>query len=234
MLNHNRCAWMHSERAHAEWRAASPFPHVCLDDLIAEGSLLVAARAAQNYTPDMRPERHKHCAGKSWINDWGALPATVADLINDLSRPLFLDALQSMTGIRAIPDPYLGGAGLHYIAPGGRLGIHVDYNFHRLYRLDRRLNLMLYLNEGWREEWGGAIELWEGDKERPHRKVASYSPTLGRAVIFETSETSWHGHPHPLACPDGVRRVALALYYYSNGRPIEQIAPQHTTRYRAT
>ena len=74
------------------------------------------------------------------------------------------------------------------------------------------MNLILYLNPGWREEWGGALELWERNMTRC---AARYLPLLNHALIFTTDEQSLHGFPDPLTCPVGQSRKSLALYYYT-------------------
>ncbi len=58
-------------------------------------------------------------------------------------------------------------------------------------------------------------------------------PIANRCVIFSTTDFSLHGHPDPLACPPGRTRRSLALYYYTNGRPADEIGPDHTTAFRA-
>jgi hypothetical protein len=118
---------------------------------------------------------------------------------------------------------------MHQTLRGGFLKIHIDYNRHESWNLDRRLNVLLYLNSGWDEKWGGALELWDADVKNCVQKIA---PISNRLVIFGTTEYSWHGHPEPLACPAGVTRKSLALYYYSNGRPQEEIAMMHSTVFR--
>ncbi len=100
------------------------------------------------------------------------------------------------------------------IAKGGKLGIHADFNKQPTNGLDRRVNVLLYLNESWKEEWGGHLELWDSKE-----CVTKINPIMNRMVVFNTSSTSFHGHPHPLTCPDDVFRKSLALYYYTEGRP---------------
>ena len=122
-----------------------------------------------------------------------------------------------MTGIQSlIPDPSFQGGGLHQIVPGGKLGIHADFNKHSRFGLDRRLNLLLYLNKNWREEYGGHLELWDRDMTHCEAKVA---PIFNRVMVFGTTDFTYHGHPDPLRCPEGMTRKSLALYYFSDGRP---------------
>jgi Rps23 Pro-64 3,4-dihydroxylase Tpa1-like proline 4-hydroxylase len=143
----------------------------------------------------------------------------IRHLLAQFNSAAFLDFLKELTGIAAlIPDPYFEGGGMHQIVRGGHLNVHVDFNRHPLTGLDRRLNVLLYLNRDWQVQWGGAFELWSGDGEQMVKRVP---PLFNRLVVFSTTEISYHGHPHPLACPEDRTRRSLALYYYSNGRPEE-------------
>ena len=90
----------------------------------------------------------------------------------------------------------------------------------------RRLNLLVFLNDEWLDEWGGALELWACDMSRAEHKLA---PVLNRGVIFDTSADSFHGYPDALTCPDDRTRCSIALYYYT-----EEVDPLvRSTEYRA-
>lgn len=148
-----------------------------------------------------------------------------------LNSAPFLDFLSEVTSIPAlIGDSYFIGGGMHQIERGGKLGIHADFNHHPMTGLDRRLNVLLYLNENWREEYGGDFELWDRTMRHCVKKVA---PLFNRLVVFSTTDYSFHGHPDPLNCPVGVTRKSLALYYYTNGRPATEISGKHSTMFRA-
>jgi len=147
-----------------------------------------------------------------------------------MNSQVFLQFLQNLTGIEGLlPDPRLQGGGMHQIERGGRLGVHVDFNRHRTSKLDRRLNVLLYLNKDWSEDYGGHFEMWDRQMERCVQRVL---PIFNRLVVFSTTETSWHGHPDPLTCPEDRTRKSLALYYYTNGRPDSEVAETHSTKFR--
>jgi hypothetical protein len=129
-----------------------------------------------------------------------------------------------------IPDPYFNGGGYHETAPGGKLGIHADFRVNEQLHLHRRLNVIVYLNEGWQEEWGGALELWDRQMKSKQREVA---PLFNRCVIFNTDADSYHGHPDPLAAPAGVLRRSMALYYYTASKEIYKEVPNTSTVYHA-
>ncbi|MBI1305076.1 MAG: 2OG-Fe(II) oxygenase [Bacteroidetes bacterium] len=147
-----------------------------------------------------------------------------------LNSEPFLNFLSELTGIEnLIPDPSFEGGGCHQIKPGGYLKVHADFNKHKATRLDRRLNVLVYLNKDWKEEYGGHFELWNTDMTKCEKKLL---PIFNRMAMFSTTDFSYHGHPDALKCPEGRSRKSLALYYYSNGRPSEEInegLEDHTT-----
>ena len=214
----------------AEYAAAKPFPHIGFDDFLpadAAEAVLDAFPTPQGVSwREFRNERERKLA----TGDERVFPPVVRNVLAALNSLTFLKFLEELTGIpNLIPDPHFLGGGLHQIVAGGKLGVHVDFNLHTHYRLDRRLNLLVYLNKDWREEYGGHFELWNADGTRCEKK---FLPVFNRCVIFSTSEISYHGHPHPLTCPPDRTRKSLALYYYTNGRPDGETAPEHSTVFR--
>ena len=143
-------------------------------------------------------------------------------LINSLNSYEFINFINNLTGIkeRLLPDPYLWGAGYHELKEGGFLNIHSDFNLHPELKLNRRVNLLIYLNKDWQESYGGSLELW--DKKMNHC-VKKITPIFNRVVIFNTNDFSYHGNPEKIKHPKKISRKSIALYYYSNGRPKTEI-----------
>ena len=213
-----------------DYAEAEPFPHIVLDSLFPEEM----AEGILNEFPtpqEIQWRRHQHAHSKKLAteNEVQLGPFT-RQVIYQLNSAVFIHFLETLTGIDGlIPDPHLWGGGLHQIERGGFLGIHADFNRHPKLKLDRRLNLLLYLNKNWKEEYGGHLQLWSRDMKRCGQKLL---PVFNRCVIFSTTDFSFHGHPDSLTCPEGESRKSLALYYYSNGRPAEEISPSHSTLYQ--
>lgn len=155
------------------------------------------------------------------------------NFLHFLNSEPFLEFLQELSGIQEtlIPDPYFIGGGCHQIKPGGFLKLHVDFHKHKTMNLDRRLNVLVYLNKDWKEEYGGHFELWEKDKSK---SVVRILPVFNRMAIFSTTGFSWHGHPDPLTCPPERTRQSLALYYYTNGRPEGEVSIEQSQRITTT
>jgi hypothetical protein len=211
----------------SQYQTAEPFPHVVIDDFLPPEAL---RRVADNFPKagdiawhqSTNPRQKKLAA-----EDETQIDDRARWLLYQLNSATFMKFLEMLTSIEGlIPDPYFAGGGLHQIEPGGYLKIHADFNRHPKFGLDRRLNLLLYLNEDWQEEYGGHLELWNQEMTRCVHRIL---PIFNRCVIFNTTDSSYHGHPEPLTCPTGMTRKSLALYYYSNGRPDVEIADEHGT-----
>jgi hypothetical protein len=145
------------------------------------------------------------------------------------SAPL-LRWVEELTGIEGlIPDPYYQGGGLHQIERDGFLKIHADFNWHKKLELHRRINLLIYLNKDWEEDFGGHLELWDKEMKSCQKKIL---PLFGRCVVFNTTDFAYHGHPEPLRCPPGRSRKSIALYYYTSSRPKGELTDAHTTLFK--
>lgn len=219
-----------AEDSTADYANAEPFPHIVIEDFLDEPVLheiLAALESAPK--PDDRRNLEVTDArgdtvqkGKLGWNDILQMPLFVRHLFYELNAGPFLNVLKALTGIDGlISDPHLRGGGIHEYEPGAVLAVHADFNLHRELKLDRRLNLLLFLNESWKVEWGGALELWQPDMSHCARSVV---PVANTCVVFSTTSNSYHGMPEPLKCPAGRSRRSLALYYYSNGRPEHEIS----------
>jgi hypothetical protein len=211
-----------------EYQNNIPFPYISFDDFLPQA---VAQAVLDDFPEPKRIDWTHHDYGyakkKLAFSAPESLPPVIRDVLYFLNTKPVLDFLERLTGIEGlIPDPYFVGGGLHQIETGGKLDVHIDFNRHNKLKLDRRINLLLYLNKDWPESYGGALELW--NRSMTARDAAIF-PLFNRCAIFNTSEWSYHGHPDPLTCPAERSRKSMALYYYSNGRPEEEVAEPHLT-----
>jgi Rps23 Pro-64 3,4-dihydroxylase Tpa1-like proline 4-hydroxylase len=215
----------------AAYQSADPFPHIVIDDFLSTEILdSVLAEFPAPHELDWRKFDGRE-ERKLEFRVAEKMPSATRDLLYFLNSAVITDFLERLTGIDGlIPDPHFIGGGLHQIERGGYLGMHADFNKLEKLRLDRRLNLLLYLNHDWKEEYGGHLELWNQPMTECVRRVL---PIFNRCVVFSTTDESWHGHPVPLTCPKGTTRKSVATYYYTNGRPEEQDNAGHSTLFKA-
>ena len=156
------------------------------------------------------------------------LPLYTKNLFYALNSRPFILFLEELTGIGGlIPDPYYAGGGVHVVSNGGHLDIHADFNHHGKLNLERRINVLIYLNKDWQAEWGGSFEIWG---EGMTTKVDSFVPIYNRMVCFNTGSTTWHGNPEPVNHPKGEPRMSLALYYYT--ATWDHTRKEHTTLFK--
>jgi Rps23 Pro-64 3,4-dihydroxylase Tpa1-like proline 4-hydroxylase len=203
----------------------SPFPHVIIDGLFPD--LLISELVNEFPSPDDQSWDRSVVEGiqvklrSNWQSEDDISPIT-AEMVHFFNSGSFMNCLSSFTGVtKLISDPYFTGGGRNCILPGGVLDVHADGNWHDAMGVHRRLNAILYLNENWNEQWGGHFELWDKDLTGC---VKAVSPLANRLLIFETHDFTYHGHPNPLACPEGNSRKSLIFYYYTaEPRPSEQI-----------
>ena len=193
------------------YRDAAPFPHIVLDDLLDPRMDRSAVAYPALDWPGWSQFHDGYQFGKRVCNDITRFPVLLRELTQEACQPRFLRFLEQLTGIdQLIPDPYLDGGGLHSSGENGVLAPHTDFHIYDRLALYRRVNLILYFNEGWTDADGGALELTRKGTTGP---MASVLPVFGRTVIFNTDDISVHGFSKPVA--KGKRRNSLALYYYS-------------------
>ena len=206
---------------------AKPFPNIALNNFFNNDFLntilnefpdLAKLHGSQNY--NVKNEI------KLSNKNYDKFPTTIKSFIDFLNSDTFLSFLQNITSIKEklIADPKLEGGGLHEIKKGGVLKIHTDFNRHPTLNLDRRINVLIYLNKNWKENYGGYLEFWNKNMSKCEKKIL---PSFNTLAIFSTTDFSNHGHPDPLNCPKEISRKSIALYYFSSGRPKEEILEVH-------
>jgi Rps23 Pro-64 3,4-dihydroxylase Tpa1-like proline 4-hydroxylase len=220
-----------AESTRLAYSSAQPFPHFVVDNFfdpaIVDQVLAEFPKPGQIKWQTFDNEQEIKLASAAEAS-FGSITRLLLYHLNSIT---FLEFLSKATGIEnLISDPCFEGGGLHQIPRGGKLGIHADFNKHRRFGLDRRLNVILYLNKDWREEYGGHLELWNRDVTKCEAKIL---PLYNRLAVFGTTDFTFHGHPDPLQCPEGMTRKSLALYYFTNGRPAEEITGEHSTLFKA-
>jgi Rps23 Pro-64 3,4-dihydroxylase Tpa1-like proline 4-hydroxylase len=212
-----------------EYRNAEPFPHIVIDDFLDPAVLRRVLKdfpSSENKAFFNREQERL----KFQYQPHEVQSGLVRNLFAELNSQAFLGFLEELTGIKGlIADPHFEGGGLHETKRGGHLGVHADFNVHDQLKVERRLNLLVYLNEDWDDEYGGQLELWKKDMSECAVRVG---PVLGRAVIFSTALDSFHGHPDPLNCPPERSRRSIATYYYTAAEEGVALLPKRTTNFQ--
>ena len=210
----------------AQFASAQPYKHLVLDNFLLPD---VANDLFENFPKPT--ELRKHYKGlnenKSEGSSFDQYHGSFMKVLRTLQDQNFIDWMEEVTSLEELSIPAdHRGAGVHQGKNGSFLDVHVDFSVHPTLHLHRRLNLLIYLNRGWQENYGGALELWNADMTHLDKTVL---PTFNRAVIFETTDTSWHGYDK-ISVPEGTTRKSIYSYYYS---PVAEGVKYHDTIFKA-
>lgn len=209
------------EQLVSRFRSAEPYDHVVIDDFfepsIAEG----LAEEFPEFDSPIWAEYNNPIEIKKLCNRWDKFPRLTYSVLNYLNSPEFVGQMSLLVGEQLYPDPGLNGGGWHTHKAGGKLNTHLDYSIHPKLGLERRVNIIVYLQPKWKPEYGGELGLWAvaPDGKGPGELKAQIACNFNRAVIFDTSQNSWHGLPEPVRCPEGINRNSIAVYYLCEPRP---------------
>lgn len=210
------------------YNSAKPFPHIAIDNFLPDAVLErclaeFPSRADSERIFDRDQERFKAQFNPEVLSPW------TRGLFYSFNARPFIRVIENITGIQGlIPDNYFFGGGFHEIAQGGHLSVHADFNHHRPMNLERRINVLIYLNHNWKDEYGGQLELWD---DAMTKAEVSLVPAFNRCVIFNTTSNSNHGNPNPINHPDKTPRRSIALYYYTS--TWDGTKRDHSTQFRA-
>jgi hypothetical protein len=210
------------------YMSASPFPHIVLDNFLSEDVLELCLREFPVIDSSNARYSSSQQNLKYEFNPDKLAPAVRSLFYSFNSRP-FIGFLENLTGNTGLfPDPSFVGGGFHQVNHGGHLDVHADFNRHPGLNLERRLNVLIYLNKDWKKEYGGSFEIWN---ETMSSRTVGVEPLFNRCVIFNTSSTAYHGNPEPVNHPARLPRRAIALYYYT--ATWDGSLRAHNTQFRA-
>ena len=206
-----------------EFLNAKPFHHVVIDNFWKPE---IADRIVEDYQKIMAEEKNFYVYDnpiekKMVFNHWDKFPKTTYQAFSYLNSNEFVKSLESFTKIDNIhTDIGLHGGGCHIHPTGGKLNVHLDYSIHPKLSLERRLNIIIYMTPNWQKDWGGDLQLWSHNDEtnEPKECVKTVNIKFNRAVIFDTTQNSWHGLPIELNTPKGICRQSMAVYYLTDPR----------------
>lgn len=213
-----------------EFREAQPFSHVVIDNFFNEEVADKLSEEFPDYNDPKINNHHSALEDKRTYNSWDRFPPCTYRAFMAFGREEFLGRLKSMVGHYDLHLDYgLNGGGWHMHTRGGNNNVHLDYNLHPKLKMQRKLNIIVYLTKDWKKEWGGGLELWSHDEEKnqPLKCEKVVDNIYNRAIIFDTTQNSWHGLPNYINCPEGVVRKSIAAYYVQPAPTVSE------NRYRA-
>lgn len=222
------------EAAAQQFASSEPFRFVVIKDFLESDLCRSLSADFPSFEEKNALNEMGRVGGKAVRMDVRDISDSYRMLDDYLRTPEFLGLVSRLTGIPDLLfDPDYVGGGTHENRDGQELDAHVDFNFHPRTKWHRRLNLIVYLNDIWESDWGGELELHSDPWDRASNRSVRVKPLLNTAVIFETTENSWHGFSR-IQLPENARSVSrksFAIYLYTRERAANETAPPHATIY---
>ena len=199
----------------ADFNQGKPFHHCVVDDFVTEELGHQLESEFLSYDSPKWFVYKNEIEDKKALNDWNQFPTVTYKFFDFLNGPAFVSQLSKLVGTPLYSDPGLNGGGWHVHGPGGNLNPHLDYSIHPKLKLLRKINIILYISSTLKTEHGGHLGFWEHDPatNRPGKLAKEIEPKYRRAVIFDTTQNSWHGMSQTLTQPEGIYRKSLATYF---------------------
>jgi Rps23 Pro-64 3,4-dihydroxylase Tpa1-like proline 4-hydroxylase len=202
--------------ASKHFKKNKPFSHCAIDNFFTEDFADALAQEMPEYSSDSWHFYNNQIEIKKTCNNWNVFPKKTYLTFKYLNSQKFTDFLENTLDISPLSsDDGLNGGGWHIHKSGGKLNPHLDYSIHPKLGLQRKINIIIYLNKNWKPDWGGHLGLWSHDKnsKSPDKLIKEIAPVFNRAVIFDTTQNSWHGISKEILSPNNECRKSLAVYY---------------------
>ncbi len=199
------------EKLHNSFGTAIPCKHLVLDDFLDQE---IADQLYEHF-PSIdslnvkRKSLNENKAEDYHFERWHPAFSQVREVVGSTEFAAWMTRITGVENLRTTRDSL--GSGVHQGANGSYVDVHVDVNMNPEAGLWRRVNLLIYLNKHWKEEYGGHLELWDKEMKVMHQRVA---PKHNRAVIFYTDDNSPHGYSK-IDVPEGETRKSFYTYFYT-------------------
>jgi len=199
------------EKLHRQFSTAIPCRHLVLDDFFEQE---IADQLYENFPPMeslnvKRKSINENKAEDYHFERWHPSFSKVRETVNSEEFYQWIRKVTGVEGLVTTQDSL--GSGVHQGADKSFVDVHVDVNMNPEAGLWRRVNLLVYLNKNWQEEYGGHLEIWDKDMKTMHHKIL---PKHNRAVIFYTDDNSPHGVTR-VNVPEGETRKSFYTYFYT-------------------
>ena len=198
-----------------------PFPYIVIDNFLPNHIAKRLSNEFPAYDDEIWFDYNNRIEHKRLLSDWRKFPETTYQIFSFFNSKWMLNTLSNLINSPLVEDQGLHGGGWHIHSNGGKLNPHLDYSIHPMLKMQRKLNLIVYLSEDWNKEYGGHFGLWDQHPTelRANNLVKEIEIKFNRAVLFDTTKKSWHGLSRKVKCPEGIYRKSLATYYLREPNP---------------
>ena len=168
------------EKAKESWNTAVPFSHCVIDNFLSKELALDLEKEFPSFDSDVWHSYKNAIEDKKVSNNWNYFPENTYSVVSALNSEYFTNFLSVnlLNGVQLFSDGGLNGGGWHIHSKGGKLNQHLDYSLHPKLHKQRKLNIIIYLNSSWQDDWGGTLGFWSNESpEKPGKLIKEVVPT---------------------------------------------------------
>ena len=203
-----------------KFNSEKPFPYAIIDNFFKKPIALKLEKEFLSYNDKNLHVYNNYCEIKKSSNSWNLFPPLTYKVFTILNSSKILKIMSKKLKIpNLLPDYGLHGGGWHMMSKNGKLNPHLDYSSHPKTNIQRKFNLIIFLTNGWKENWGGETCFYSKNKKNvnmPGNISKKIYPKFNRAILFDVSKFGWHS-------VEKVRsskiRKSIATYYL---RPLKK------------
>ncbi len=134
---------------------------------------------------------------------------------------------EEITGLQNLePDEFLYAGGISLMSQGNFLNPHLDNSHDKDQKRYRVINLLYYVTQDWKQEYGGNLELWDSGMG-PNKRSRVIEAKFNRLVFMITNKKSYHSVNKVI---HNGNRCCVSNYYFSEV-PAEQHSYFHVTSF---
>jgi hypothetical protein len=171
----------------------------------------------------MHRSHHYLFTNKRELSFWSSVADSFRQLYEDLLSNQFRSFVSTVSGEDLFMDSKFYGD-LHQGVDQGFLNMHTDFNLHPTQNnWVHRLNVMIYLNKNWQQEYGGYLRLragFDGETEE-------IAPIFNRCIFMLSDDTTYHGYSK-LNLPKNVTRKSIVVNFYKE-ELVDKVPPRRIT-----
>jgi Rps23 Pro-64 3,4-dihydroxylase Tpa1-like proline 4-hydroxylase len=216
-----------------KFRGNKPYNHIVIDNFLDDNDAYKIAEEFPEFEDSCWYSYENPLEIKKATNNWNHFGPNTYNYFSHILSDAFTNKLSVLLSennrIQLSPDKGLHGGGLHSHKNGGRLNPHLDYSIHPKLFLQRKINIILYINPNWKAQYGGTLGLWSDMDGQPNKLVHKVDTLFNRALIFDTTQNSWHGICEEINSENNLTRNSLATYYLTN--PMNNADPRMKVKY---
>jgi Rps23 Pro-64 3,4-dihydroxylase Tpa1-like proline 4-hydroxylase len=219
MINHT---YYNLKKFQKEFYESRPFPYLVMDNFIEKSYFSRIKNILDKKEIILGKNFNSSVESNKSISLNSKLPTELKllDFLNSDDWIKNLNALTRIPEIFPITTDNETVANYHEMRESGNLAPHVDHSHEPSIKKPHVLNIIVYLSDNWKMEYGGNTLFYDKKGKKIEKKI-DYKEN--RAVLFLHTPYSFHGVEKIKNSKNEVRKTLYMDYYSNSLKPFENI-----------